>query len=379
MLDSVHCRRRDIMQLPIAAEFFIGSATGLLDCVLFHWIDSLKVRRQDNRPLLMDVKTGLPLQRSAMGLPRFAAASVGSLYAGFSTNLSLKVPYMASMFAFSALNNRLLSAALDDHVATSDDGGSSSGGADGGGGEGSKAMMRDLASAALVGVEVSLLLAPLEMVRIQGQNNGKGGLIEASRAVAATAAGGGVGGWWRAWTRGMTATMHREAKYCVGQFFLCAKISEYVSAYMQRGNAGGEPLTTASSSSSSSSGASSGSSGAERATLSSQIAGGVLGGIACTVVSHPDDVVQTRPHASHAALHHAPHITHLRTPQRIALGALCPSVCPLCAVHPPVHALHTPPCVALIGEDTHADAPQGLPSAQHVQHLRRQPRAHSQD
>ena len=276
------------MPLPISVEFFIGSATGLLDCMLFHWIDSLKVRRQDNRPLLMDVKTGLPLQPTS-SLPRFAAASMGSLYAGFSTNLSLKVPYMASMFALSALNNRLLSAALGGSSSkAADDGG---GADDGDGASSSKVLIRDLASAALVGVEVSLLLAPLEMVRIQGQNNGKGGLIEASRAVAATAVGGGVGGWWRAWTRGMTATMHREIKYCMGQFFLCAKISEYVSAQMQR-RSGGEAAVSAGAASSCSD-TSSHSSGAG-GTLSSQVAGGVLGGIVCTVVSHPDDVVKTR-------------------------------------------------------------------------------------
>ena len=75
---------------------------------------------------------------------------------------------------------------------------------------------------ALVGVEVSLLLSPLEMVRIQGQNCGKGGLLSASRAVAAT---GGLG----VWGRGMTATMNREAKYCMGQFFLCDQIAQAVA------------------------------------------------------------------------------------------------------------------------------------------------------
>ncbi|RPH12711.1 MAG: hypothetical protein CBC49_007735, partial [Alphaproteobacteria bacterium TMED89] len=144
------------MPLPILTEFAIGSATGLLDCVLFHWIDTLKVRRQDGRALLMDVKTGLPLKKRA-ALGPYLLACVGSLYAGFSTNLSLKVPYMASMFALNAFNNKLLSWF-----------------------EGTSETAKELASAALVGVEVSVLLSPLEMLRIQGQNCGKGGLISAS-------------------------------------------------------------------------------------------------------------------------------------------------------------------------------------------------------
>lgn len=243
------------MVLPIAAEFIIGSATGLLDCVLFHWLDTLKVRSQDGRPLLMDVRSGLPLRRANTALYLHAVACLRSLYAGFSTNLSLKVPYMASMFAFSAFNTQLLSRL-------------------GGASDPSTETAKDLASAALVGVEVSLLLSPLEMVRIQGQNAGKGGLLSASRAVAATARGGGLSGWWSAWTRGMTATMNREAKYCMGQFFLCAKISEWVSARLSGvGHEG---------------------SSAAAETVSSQVAGAVLGGMACTVISHPDDVIKTR-------------------------------------------------------------------------------------
>jgi hypothetical protein len=70
----------------------------------------------------------------------------------------------------------------------------------------------------------------------------------------------------------MTATMHRESKYCMGQFFLCAKISEWVSGG-GGGGGGGE---------------------GSQPTITSQIAGAVLGGIACTAVSHPDDVVKTR-------------------------------------------------------------------------------------
>ena len=224
-------------------EFGIGATTGLLDCCAFHWIDTLKVRRQDNRPLLMDVRTG-----KALPSPVGIGAATASLYAGFSTNLSLKLPYMASMFALNSLNASLLTA-LDAAGSLS-------------------TTAREFASAALVGVEVSLMLAPLEMVRIQGQNCGKGGLLSASRAVAATARGGGVLGWWLAWTRGMTATMHRETKYCIGQFFLCGKISEAIA--QRDGDGAAEP------------------------SLVSQVAGAVLGGIACTVVSHPDDVIKTR-------------------------------------------------------------------------------------
>jgi len=244
--------------LPVWTEFLIGSATGVLDCILFHWIDTLKVRRQDGRPLFMDVRTGRSLQQAAFSTSGFYVACLKSLYAGFSTNISLKVPYMASMFAFNAINNRMITQAFSDD-------------------SGNSATTKELAAAALVGVEVSLLLSPLEMVRIQGQNRGKGGLLSATRAVQATSSGG-FSGSLKAWTRGMTATMHRETKYCAGQFFLCAKISEYVSASLNRHAASGTSTST----------------NPPRETLSSQIAGAVLGGVACTVVSHPDDVVKTR-------------------------------------------------------------------------------------
>ena len=102
---------------------------------------------------------------------------------------------------------------------------------------------------------------------------GKGGLVSAARAVHATASGG-VLGWWQAWTRGMTATINRESKYCMGQFFLCAKIADALAA--RRGDestAGAVPT---------------------KAGLASQVAGAVLGGLACTAISHPDDVIKTR-------------------------------------------------------------------------------------
>ena len=236
--------------LPISVEFAIGSATGLLDCILFHWIDTLKVRRQDGRPLLMEVATGKPLAQKT------PVTIVRSLYAGFSTNVSLKVPYMASMFAFNAVNSRVLSHLGGDQTA------------------------RDFAAAGLVGVEVSMMLAPLEMVRIQGQNCGKGGLLSASRAVAATAAGG-LGGLWLAWTRGMTATMHRESKYCLGQFFLCGKIAELLAAHDAPSPPDGSALPGDATA-------------PPPPTLRAQVAGAVLGGIACTAISHPDDVAKTR-------------------------------------------------------------------------------------
>lgn len=244
------------MPLSVGIEFALGAATGLLDCTFFHWIDTLKVRAQDRRPLLMDLNTGGHLRLSRLGVPRFAAASVASLYAGFSTNLSLKLPYMAFMFAFNAFNKQVLGVAF--------------------GGQSTSCTLntaKELASAAMVGVEVSLLLSPLEMIRIQGQNRGKGGLFAAARAVHTTSSGGLTGGW-KVWTRGMTATMNREAKYCMGQFFLCQKIADYLAATGadggRRGGRDGE------------------------VSLVSQIAGAVLGGIACTAVSHPDDVIKTR-------------------------------------------------------------------------------------
>ena len=257
--------------LPVTTEFAIGAFTGLVDCTLFHWIDTLKVRAQDRRPLLMDLKTGGPLKLSILGAPRFAAAAVGSLYAGFSTNLSLKLPYMASMFAFNALNTQLLDSVLP------------------GDGSGSGKVAKELAAAALVGIEVSLLLSPLEMVRIQGQNCGKGGLFSAARAVNHTACGAGALALWTAWTRGMTATMNRESKYCAGQFFLCEKIAEAVAT--------GRHDHSATSTSTSTSGSHSRAETCDARAKSSilpQVVGAVLGGIACTAISHPDDVIKTR-------------------------------------------------------------------------------------
>jgi len=111
-----------------------------------------------------------------------------------------------------------------------------------------------------------------------------GGLLSASRAVAATAAGGGLLAAAAAWSRGMTATVHRESKYCVGQFFLCGKIAEAASrsAGAVGGEGGGEG------------GEGGGEGGDGGPRLAAQVAGAVLGGVACTAVSHPDDVIKTR-------------------------------------------------------------------------------------
>jgi len=78
-------------------EFAIGAATGLLDCCAFHWIDTLKVRSQANLPLLLDLQRGGPLPPGSGSL-----AALRSLYAGFTTNLSLKLPYMAFAFGLNA-------------------------------------------------------------------------------------------------------------------------------------------------------------------------------------------------------------------------------------------------------------------------------------
>uniref|UniRef100_A0A7S1U8J2 Mitochondrial carrier protein n=1 Tax=Phaeomonas parva TaxID=124430 RepID=A0A7S1U8J2_9STRA len=234
----------------VPLEFAVGSLAGILDCVLLHWVDTFKVRRQDGRALLLDLKTGGALSFKGMAPPAAAGAAFRSAYAGFSTNFSLKVPYMAGMFACMEANRVVLDATerfLGRELSPT---------------------ARQAVCAALTGVEVSLLLSPLEMVRIQGQNCGKGGLFDATRAVLDTAprprsAAGVV----RTFGRGLGATSQRELKYCLGQFFLCGIISREVAAAL-----GGD---------------------AERDFLPN-VVGACLGGVACTAVSHPDDVIKTR-------------------------------------------------------------------------------------
>ena len=242
----------------VGEEFCIGAAAGLLDCCCFHWLDTAKVRRQDGRPLLMDLQTGGPLSVARAGGPLgFARASARSLYAGFSTNLSLKLPYMAIMFACNAANTQALRVLRDGPLAV-------------------PSAAEPAVAAALVGVEVSLMLAPLEMIRIQGQNCGAGGLLSATRAVAATAAPPGRAPQVAALllSRGMGATMQRELKYCLGQFYLCGLIADAAAERMRATDGDGERVA--------------------RDALAPQIAGAVAGGLLCTSVSHPDDVIKTR-------------------------------------------------------------------------------------
>lgn len=70
--------------------------------------------------------------------------------------------------------------------------------------------------------------------------------------------------------------MNRESKYCMGQFFLCGKIADYVNHSLRLDAAKRDAAEPA------------------RPSLVGQVVGAVLGGICCTVVSHPDDVVKTK-------------------------------------------------------------------------------------
>ena len=142
-----------------AIEFLTGAGAAVVDCCLFHSIDTLKVRAQDGRPLLpwAQLARSPAAARPALGLR--------SLYQGFSTNLFLKVPYMACMFGFHSINRGLLGLLPEGTMSSG---------------------TRDCLSALFVGVEASLLLAPLELVRIQGQNRAKGGLLSATRYVLQT-------------------------------------------------------------------------------------------------------------------------------------------------------------------------------------------------
>ena len=62
----------------VGEEFCIGAAAGLLDCCCFHWLDTAKVRRQDGRPLLMDLQTGGPLSVARAGGPLEATCFVNA-------------------------------------------------------------------------------------------------------------------------------------------------------------------------------------------------------------------------------------------------------------------------------------------------------------
>eukprot|EP00617_Octactis_speculum_P005087 CAMPEP_0185792124 /NCGR_PEP_ID=MMETSP1174-20130828/158755_1 /TAXON_ID=35687 /ORGANISM="Dictyocha speculum, Strain CCMP1381" /LENGTH=167 /DNA_ID=CAMNT_0028487147 /DNA_START=442 /DNA_END=945 /DNA_ORIENTATION=+ len=123
---------------------------------------------------------------------------------------------MAAMFGFHAINQRFLEALT--RKKTHLEGGSVIGD------QAPNGILSQALIAALVGVEASIILAPLELVRIQGQNRGKGELVAASRYVVSEI---GVSGLVK---RGMAACMHRESKYCIGQFFLIGLVSERLTS-----------------------------------------------------------------------------------------------------------------------------------------------------
>jgi len=79
-------------------------------------------------------------------------------------------------------------------------------------------------------------------------------------------------------TRGMAACMNREAKYCLGQFAIIGVVSSELNdwAAAARNEEGGWA-----------------SQWLESADAQSAVASVVVG-VACTLVSHPDDVVKTR-------------------------------------------------------------------------------------
>ena len=220
----------------VKVEFITGAGAALIDCCVFHSVDTLKVRAQDCRSLL---PWDALRQASTSYRPVLA---LRSLYQGFSTNMVLKVPYMSAMFGFHAVNRSLLSScdALSE-------------------------AQRNFLSAMLVGVEASLLLSPLELVRIQGQNNGRGEILSALRYVLRKVGPSGM------WSCGMHACMHREAKYCVGQFALIGTISAQLAA---RSTQNQHWLY-------------------DNPDMRSLVASVVVG-LFCTVISHPDDVVKTR-------------------------------------------------------------------------------------
>jgi hypothetical protein len=174
---------------------------------------------------------------------------------------------------------------------------------------------REVASALFVGVEASLLLSPLELVRIQGQNRGKGGLLSASRF---TLEAIGIKG---LLSTGMHACMQREAKYCLGQFAAIGAASRALDEWAEsRREKDSGSLSTQSSTSSSSlsqvrevssdavssgggGGGGGGGSSGPVAVLARVLhespdlrvaCSSVMVGVMCTVVSHPDDVIKTR-------------------------------------------------------------------------------------
>mmetsp|Transcript_79697 Transcript_79697/g.155963 ORF Transcript_79697/g.155963 Transcript_79697/m.155963 type:complete len:358 (-) Transcript_79697:294-1367(-) len=265
----------------VVVEFATGALAAIIDCCLFHSIDTLKVRAQDSQSLLpwKQLRSASLTNRPLIGLR--------SLYQGFSTNLFLKVPYMACMFGFHSLNRWALNELFPPESSSSAT---------------SSATAREAASALFVGVEASLLLSPLELIRIQGQNKGKGGLVAASRFAVATIGLKGL------LTTGMHACMQREAKYCLGQFAAIGAASQALSEWALRnsphglgdgGGGGGSVQVEAFDEAANGSWSCSALSSRLASTLHSNpdlrtACCSVAVGVLCTVVSHPDDVVKTR-------------------------------------------------------------------------------------
>lgn len=276
-----------------STELAVGAFAGMVDCSMWHWLDTLKVRAQDGRHLLA-TRTGAPVTWNSFLPPlRVGPQIVSSLYSGFSTNFALKVPYMAGMFACLSLNDHAFSwlEASQGHTLNTSH--------------------KQLLAAGLVGVEVSLLLSPFELVRIQGQNKGKGGLFAASRYVAGLNHDPSLRGFFRTFGRGLTPTMLREMKYSAGQFFLVGWIEKQIHAWTASRSSSviSSPIVLAASlSTPSSSSRLSFTSPLDSSVskfpppitspkyegLGTKIFSAMLGGFVCTIVSHPDDVIKTR-------------------------------------------------------------------------------------
>jgi len=223
-------------------EFWTGALAASVDVVIFHSVDTLKVRAQDRRLLLpWDTLKARPLWTRP-------AIALRSLYAGFSTNFSLKIPYMAFMFGFHAFNRQILGTLFPDE---------------------SKENLKLAVSALLVGTQVSALLGPLELVRTQGQNCGKGGILSATKYV------NGLGT--SSFGRGMVPTIHREAKYCFGQFFMQVWMSTELQKWIDENRSNNAISGFLS-----------------QHPIVVQILSAASCGFLCTIISHPDDVVKTR-------------------------------------------------------------------------------------
>jgi hypothetical protein len=235
-------------------EVSAGAFAASVDCVAFHWVDTLKVRAQDRRPLL-------PYDRlRGRSILRGFTVSTLSLYAGFTTNFALKVPYMAFMFGANSINQLLIGTCFGDQE---------------------HGKLVNCASAVLTGLQAAVFLAPLELLRIQGQNCGKGEIIHAARYLASLSKQGGP----LLMFRGFGATAARESKYCFGQFFLQVEV-ERLMAQWRRDQ------------------------GWSDAAIGSKVASASVVGFFCGMVSHPHDVIKTR---MQTHLPDSPDFGHYRT------------------------------------------------------------------